>query len=250
MRHYIETIKTIFAIAGKERRAVVQMFAASIIKGVLILLPPIATAGIIAVITNNERSFHEVWLYVGLFLIFYIAYFIVYSFEYKAYITLSNYYRQDVQQQLFEHVANNESIFEKFSRGKITTTCSEDVLYVVDIIDTASSAVAGFIQIIIIFLIFIYYNTIAAFIAFAVIATYLIIMNDNAKMVSKYYEGTRKYQDKNVDILSQMLSNVKQVTSLNMMPNLSKKLTKSHLDYNAQNIYILILIFTCSLIVF
>ena len=59
-------------------------------------------------------------------------------------------------------------------------------------------------------------------------------MNKNSRMVAKYYEGTRKYQDKIIDVLNQMLGNLKQVKSLNIMPNLTKRLEKSRKSYDQQ----------------
>jgi ATP-binding cassette subfamily B protein len=53
-------------------------------------------------------------------------------------------------------------------------------------------------------------------------------------MIAKYYEGTRKYQDKNIDILNQMLGNLKQIKSFNIMPNLTKRLDRTRKEYDNQ----------------
>ena len=63
---------------------------------------------------------------------------------------------------------------------------------------------------------------------------YLKLMNNNSKKVSKYYEGTRKYEDKVIDILNQMLANLKQVKTLNMMPKLNKNLDKTRKKWKEQ----------------
>ena len=59
-------------------------------------------------------------------------------------------------------------------------------------------------------------------------------MNNNSKNVSKYYEGTRKYEDKVIDTLNQMLINLKQVKSLNMMPSLDKRLDKTRAKWKEE----------------
>lgn len=63
---------------------------------------------------------------------------------------------------------------------------------------------------------------------------YLILMNTNSKKVSKYYEGTRKYEDQVVDTLNQMLVNLKQIKSLHLMPNLDKKMNKTRKKWSQE----------------
>lgn len=149
------------------------------------------------------------------------------NWNYYTYTVLANYYHLEVQKMLFEHVANNDSIFNKISKGKIVDTTSDDVRYLVDVLNAASEALMRFLQLIVIFIIFSSYNIIVALMAMLIDFVYLILMNNNSKKVSKYYEGTRKYEDKVIDTLNQMLINLKQVKSLNMMPNLNKKLDKT-----------------------
>lgn len=225
MKRYIETVKTLLSIANGKPWTVVQMFISCCFFHLSSLLPPIATSGIIAVITNNNLN--GIWFYVILYLIFYIIYFTMRNWNYHTYTTLANYYHIEVQRKLFDHVANNDLIFDKISKGKIVDTCGDDIRYLVDVFDSASQALMRLIQLIIIFIIFIYYNIFVAIAVLILDYIYLKIMNNNSKKVSKYYEGTRKYEDKVLDILNQMLANLKQVKTLNMMPNLNHKLDKT-----------------------
>lgn len=235
MKRYFDTVKTLTKIANDKFVVVIEMFASCCLYNLSSLLPPIATSGIIAVITEN--NFNGIWFYVLLYLLFYVLYFSMLNWNYYTYTILANYYHLEVQKKLFEHVASNDSIFNKISKGKIVDTTSDDIRYLVDVMDAGSEALMRFIELIVIFLIFSFYNIIVALIALAINILYLILMNNNSKRVAKYYEGTRKYEDKVIDTLNQMLVNLKQVKSLNMMPNLNKKLDKTRIKWSQEYKY-------------
>lgn len=232
MRRYFETFARLLKIANKKRWVIVQMFISIGLHNIASLLPPIATSGIIASITNN--NFDGIWYFVVLYLIFYILYFGTLKWNYATYTSLADYYHLEVQKNLFEKVANNDAIFSKISKGKIIETCSDDVRYLVDVIDTFSKAIMQIIKLLVIFGIFLSYNIFVASMVLVLDLLYLSLMNNNSKQVSKYYEGTRKYEDKIIDILNQMLSNLRQVKTLNMMPNLNKKLDKTRIKWREQ----------------
>ena len=233
MHNHFEVIRQIISLAPGKKFEIVQMFISNMLYNLASLLPPLATSGIIAVLTDHGE-FRAIWFYVILYLLFYVLQFASLSWNYHVYVKLSHHYYSIVQQELFEHIANNDSILEKISKGKITDTCSEDVSYIVYAVDAASDAFTGLIQLVVIFVIFAGYNIWIALIALLIDVVYLHIMNNNSHKIAKYYEGTRKYQDKIIDILNQMLGNLKQVKSLNIMPNLTKRLNKSRKDYDAQ----------------
>lgn len=120
MRRYFDTVKTLLKIANGKFFVVIQMFVSCCLYNLSNLLPPIATAGIIAAITNN--NFNGIWYYVLLYLVFYTIYFSMLNWNYYTYTVLANYYHLEVQKMLFEHVANNDSMFNKISKGKIVDT--------------------------------------------------------------------------------------------------------------------------------
>ena len=144
------------------------------------------------------------------------------------------YYQTNISKKLFNHVVDNDSILNKISKGKIVTTCSEDVRNLVDVVDTASESLVGLIKIIIILLIFARYNIITALIVLVLDGFYLILMSNNSKKISKYYDGQRKYEDRIIDTLSQMLNNIKKVKSLSLSSNLSKKIDKERASWEIQ----------------
>ena len=232
MKRYVQIFKNLLKIDNNKLFVIIQMFLSSGINNITSLLPPIATSGIIAMITNN--NFDGIWYFVVLYIIFYLMYFGSLYWNYHTYTVLADYYHLNVQKMLFEKVANNEAIFEKFSKGKIIETCSDDIRYLVDVIDCIVKATMSIVKLVIIFIIFMYYNIIVATIVLVLDLLYLKLMNDNSKKVSKYYEGTRKYEDKIIDILNQMLSNLKQVKTLNMMPKLNVNLDKTRKKWKEQ----------------
>lgn len=232
MKRYLEIFKTLLQIANNKKWLVVQMFISSGLNNIASLLPPIATSGIIGMITNN--NFGGIWYYVVLYLIFYCMYFGTLHWNYYTYTVLADYYHLEVQKMLFEKVANNDAIPDKISKGKIVDTCSDDIRYLVDVVDCAVKASMSIVKLLIIFLIFMYYNIFVATIVLILDLIYFKLMNDNSKKVSKYYEGTRKYEDKIIDILNQMLTNLKQVKTLNLMPKLNINLDKTRKKWKEQ----------------
>lgn len=225
MKRYFDIFKTIMRIADKKKGMVVQMFISCCLYNVAGLLPPLATSGIIAAITEN--NFNGIWIYVLMYLLFYIAYFGCLRWNYYTYTILADYYHLEVQKDLFDHVISNDTIFSKMSKGKVIETCSDDIRYLVDIVDCASEALMGILKLVVILFIFCYYNVFVALFAFVVDFIYLKLMNTNSKKISKHYEGTRKYEDKIIDTFNQSLSNLKQVKSLNIMDSLNNKLDKT-----------------------
>lgn len=225
MKRYIETVKKLMTIAPQKKWTVVSMFLSCFLYNIASLLPPLATSGIIAAVTAKQLG--GIWIYVGLYLLFYFLYFSALKWNYYTYTVLADYYHIEVQKDLFNHISNNDSIFDKISKGKIIETCSDDIRYLVDVMNNASKSLMGILKIVVIFFIFCYYNIFVAIFAIGLDLLYLGLMNENAKRVSKFYEGTRKYEDKIIDIFNQMLMNLKQVRSLNLMDKLNHNLDKS-----------------------
>lgn len=232
MKRYLNIFRSLLKIANDKKFVIVQLFLSSALCSIFSLLPPIATSGIIAMITSS--NFNGVLHYSLLYIIFYILYFSSLHCNYYMYTVLANYYHMEVQKKLFDKIANNDLISEKISKGKILETCSDDIRYLVDVVDTVANATTRIIQLLIIFVIFMYYNIFVATAVLILDLVYLKLMNLNSKNVSRYYEGTRKYEDKIIDVLNQMLISLKQVKVLNLMPNLNLNIDKSRKRWKMQ----------------
>lgn len=233
MRHYYTIIRNVLDIIPGHRFEIANMFISNLLYNLAGLLPPVATAGIVGVLTNGKQ-FQDIWFYVVLYLVFYIIGFAILWWNCQIYNRLSKIYYNVAQQKLFDHIVNNDTILEKISKGKIADTCSEDVSQLIYVIDSTSTVVTGIAQLIVIGFIFASYNIPVALFAIATDILYICIMSKNSRGVAKYYEGTRKYNDKIIDILTQMLGSLKQVKSLNIMPRLDGHLSKSRESYDAQ----------------
>ena len=225
MKKYIIIFKNLLSIANKKIGTIICMFISSALMNISSLLPPIATSGIIAVLT--EGNINGIWFYVILYIIFYILYFSSYHWNYYTYRVLAEYYHIEVQKKLYNHLAENETIFEQISKGKVIDTCNDDIRYLVDVVDEVVESVMGVFKLLIIACIFIFYSVPIAIFVVVLDFFYIILMNKNANKIAKYYEGTRKYDDQMGDILSQMIGNIKQIKSFNLMPKLNLNLDKS-----------------------
>ena len=69
MKRYISTVRTLFSIASDKLLAIICMFISCSLYNLSSLLPPVATSGIIAVVTQG--NFSGIWYYVLLYLVFY-----------------------------------------------------------------------------------------------------------------------------------------------------------------------------------
>ena len=232
MRRYVDTIKTLLSIANGKPFLVVQLFISQGLYALTALLPPLATSGIIAVITNN--NFDGIWYYVVLYFVFYAVHYATNYWNFKMYTILAEYYHFAIQQKLFAHIINHDSIFNNISQAEISSTCTDDIRYPIDALDCAACALMSFIQAVVIFMVFSYYNILVALIALGFDLLYLYVMNQNSRKVAHFYEGTRKYEDKVNDILNQMIVNRRQVKTLNILPSLNKRLGKTQTEWSKQ----------------
>lgn len=225
-RNYLNILHDFKEITkGRRSGFVFFMFISSGLSHIFSLLPPLASSAIIAVIADGDMGF--VTIYGLLFLFFYFLYFVALYFKYFSYTKLAECYHIEVQKDLFEVIASNDDILKKVSKGKIMDICNTDICYIVDVIDSFIEAIMNLVKVVVLFFIFIHYNIwVGAFVVIIDII-YFILMDYNSSNVSKYYEGQRKYDDRLIDILNQMLSNLRQVKTLNLISNLNVKLTKT-----------------------
>ena len=226
MKRYFDIFRKVIDMAPGHKLSLISLFVSDFLNSIATLLPPVATAGIIAVISNGSE-FKDIWLYVILYIVFCIIQYAALAWNYHVFTDLSIYYYNTTQLRIFEHVTNNDSILEKISKGKITDTYSEDISYLVNVVDETSSTITGLVQLIVIFFIFASHNILVALFAAVIDFIYIFVMNRNSRYVAKYYEGTRKYNDKMVDVLNQILGSLRQVKSLNIMDGLTKKTAKT-----------------------
>ena len=77
----------------------------------------------------------------------------------------------------FHHVAENDTILDHISHATIADTCSDDVQYIIDVINDFSYAVGGFVQLAIIFVIFGFNNLFIALLALVIDLIYIILTN-------------------------------------------------------------------------
>ncbi len=225
-RNYLNIFDDFRVITKKQsKKYVFLMLISSAFHHIFSLLPPIAAAGIIAMVT--EENMNLVFFYGCLFLFFYFLYFFALYWKYFSYKKLGEMYHTEIQDYLFEIIASNDDILTKISKGKIMDVCNTDIGYTVDVVDAFIGAIMNLIKIIILFFIFLHYSILVGSLVVVLVIFYFLLMDSNSLAVSKCYEGERKYDDKVIDILNQMLANLKQVKTLNLMTNLNKKLWKT-----------------------
>lgn len=210
LRNYLDIFNDFRVITkDQSKKYIFLMLLSSGLYHIFSLLPPIATAGIIAMVTEEKMSL--VFLYGGLFLFFYFLYFFALYWKHFSYKKLGEMYHTKVQENLFEIIASNDDILSKISKGKIMDVCSTDITYIVDVVDAFVGAIMNLAKVFILFFIFLHYSVFVGTMVIVLDLLYFFLMDANSASVSKCYEGERKYNDKAIDILSQMLANLDSV---------------------------------------
>ena len=219
---YIQYFKDMMYITGEKTSTIVWYFIFFMAEEGAQLLPPIALAGIIGVLTNGG-GVNEILVWALLFLVFQGMYFLSRAIVWEMYARIGKKMHMLLQQKIFEHVVNNDGIFDDLSRGKILATCTDDIRWVVDVIDCSVGAVTKIIKLVIIFVVFASNNIWVAIVALLFVVIYMILMDKNARKYSKYFDGSRKYEDKAAEVFNQTISNVKQVKMMNLLPSMLRK---------------------------
>ncbi|MBR2989526.1 ABC transporter ATP-binding protein [Candidatus Saccharibacteria bacterium] len=210
----IEAFRNVRKITKGGTRYVVGHFVCEAIMNLAQLLPPIATAGIIGVLTSGE-DINNVWMWAILYLVFYATFYIPRIICWIDYEHLAEYYHVYIQKKLMEHVVDNDAIFDEVSKGKIIATCTDDIRWAVDVIDCSAMIFGKALRLLLIFGVFAANNIWVACLAALVDLIYVLLMNKNSKKYAKHFDGSRKYEDKAVDILNQLITNSKQIKAMN-----------------------------------
>lgn len=219
---YIDTLKDVMKITKGKKSLVVMSFVAQTLFSFAWLLPPIATAQIINILTEGG-DIMQVWLWAGLYIVFFAAYYLPRMWDWSVYRDLAAYYHIHIQKKLMEHIINNDAIFEDVSKGKIIATCTDDVRWVVDVVDCAAAMFSKVLRLLAIFVVFAINNIWVAIAATLIDVIYFALMDKNSRKYAKYYNSSRKYEDRAADILNQEIANSKQIRAMDFMPELNKK---------------------------
>ena len=204
MKQYIEIIKNLFKVAGGKKHLTFLMFFSSAAYNLAGLLPPLATAGIIRMIT--EEKFHEVWKYAGLYLVFYAIYFAFMRINYYAYTKMAEFYHITLQERIFDNINAHPEVLEKVPKGRVLDSFSDDIRWMVDGVNVAVEATIRVIQLLIIFGIFLFNDLTIGAIAVLVDLLYLLILNANAKREAKGYAAARRAEDKAIGAFNEMVT--------------------------------------------
>ena len=204
MGQYIEIVQNLRKVAGRKRHLDYLLFASSAMYNFVELLPPIATAGIIRMIT--VENFSGIWIYVGLYIGFYVLYFGFLRINNYAYTRIAEFYHITLQERVFKSIEQHPEILEKIPQGRVLDAFADDVRWVVDAVNVATEAVLQFIRLLIIFVIFLTQDFVVGLIAIFVDVVYLLILNGNAREEAKHYAGARKAEDKVISAFTEMVN--------------------------------------------
>ena len=219
---YLDYYRDMKEVANQKDSTFVWYTLLELIVQGLLLLPPIATAGIVGVLTNNG-SIYEILNLAMLYVIFYAIYTFFRMLVYRCYRNMAKKFHILLQEKLIGHIFNNDEIFSEYSRGKLIAVCTDDIRWPVDVIDCLAAAISRIIKIIITFVIFAFYNVNIAVVALLIDVIYILLMNKNNRKYSRHFDGSRKYEDKTTEIIGQMIPNLKQIKMMDAVESIKTK---------------------------
>lgn len=219
---YTETLRDVLKITNHKKGLILAAFVSQVIFNFAWLLPPVATSQIINILTDGG-DMSQIWLWAGLYLVFFAMYYFPRLWDWYVYRDLAAYYHIYIQKRLMEHVINNDAIFEEVSKGKIIATCTDDIRWVVDGVDCVAMMFSRVLRLLVIFVVFAVNNIWVAVAATLIDVVYFALMDKNSRQYAKYYNSSRKYEDRAADILNQEIANSRQIKAMNFMAPLNKK---------------------------
>lgn len=203
MKQYVDILRNLHRVAGRRRDLDFMMFASSAAYNLVGLLPPVATAGIVRVITEGE--FSGIWMYVGMYVGFYVLYFAFMRLNNYVYTKMAEFYHITLQTRVFEKVAENAELLEKVPTGRMMDTFADDIRWMVDGVNVATEAALQLIRLGIIFVIFLTQDVMTGTIAILVDVLYLLVLNANAREEARRYANARKQEDKAIGAFAEMV---------------------------------------------
>ena len=203
MGQYIEIIRNIRKVAGRKRHLDYLLVASSAAYNLAGLLPPLATAGIVRMIT--EENFSGIWIYVGMYLGFYVLYFGFMRINKYMYTKIDEFYHITLQERLFKFVEQNPEVLKKMPKGRAIDIFADDIRWVVDGVDSGTEAGLKFVRLLIIFVIFLTQDLLVGAVAITIDVLYLILMNKNAKEEARCYANARKAEDRAISAFTEMI---------------------------------------------
>ncbi len=204
MKQYIDIIRNLRKVAGRKRHLDWLLFGSSAAYNLIGLLPPLATAGIIRMVT--ESNFAGIWIYVGMYLGLYALYFIFMRINNYTYTRMAEFYHITLQERIFKNVEKHPEVLDKATIGQTMDTFADDIRWMVDGVNVATEAFLQIIRLLIIFGIFLMEDLRVGLIAVLVDALYLFVLNRNAKEEARKYASARRAEDKAISAFSELVS--------------------------------------------
>lgn len=204
MKQYVEIIRNLRRVAGRRRHLDYLMLFSSAAYNLAGLLPPLATSGIIRMITEDNYS--GIWVYVGMYVGFYALYFGFLRINHYAYMRMAEFYHVSLQERMFKNVEQHPELLEKMPEGRVIDTFADDIRWVVDGVNVAYEALLLLIRLLIIFVIFLTQDLLIGLIAVFVDLIYLWLLNGNAKEEAKRYGNARKVEDRVISAFTEMIN--------------------------------------------
>ncbi len=204
MKQYVEIVRNLFRVAGRRHDLSFLLLGSSAAYNLAGLLPPLATAGIVRVVTEGE--FEKIWGYVGMYVGFYALYFGFLRLNNYAYTKMAEFYHISLQERLFRAVDLRPEILEKVPRGRVMDTFADDVRWMVDGVNVATEALLQGIRLAIIFGIFLLRDVRIGVMVVMADVLYLLVLNGNAREEARRYGNARKAEDRAISAFSEMVS--------------------------------------------
>ena len=230
---YIQYYKDMKEITGVKTSRFIIYTALHIVMEGALLLPPVATAGIIGVLTSGG-TIAQIFGWAVFYIVSYAIYTSARTTVWRIYMNTAKQFHINVQKKLLEHITINNGIFDELSRGKVIATCTDDIRWLVDVFDCSACAISKVTNLVIILIIFFVSSFWVAIVALLVNVIYMILMGKNNRNYHKHFDGCRKYEDKTANIINDIAINSNQIRAMNLFPAMLRKYGNAVIKWSEQ----------------
>lgn len=226
IKRYYDIIKKFFDFNACDKNILFHLFFSAFIRSISLLTIPFVSAKIIEYATSG--NFRVTFLFAILFLICSLIYVMCHHYNYTSYEKHCIFTHNKLQQLILNKVTTYDENFTKnISTSYIVNTSFNDIGEVMQIPDKIFDAFAELANIIIAFVILSNVNIYIGIFTVCLNILAITVLERNLKMRDYYLAGQRKYQDRNSELMGQVLDGNKEIKAFNMEKSLQGYLEKN-----------------------
>lgn len=230
MRYYISLVKTFFSFGATDRKLLINLAFALLLRMIAGLLIPLASAAVIDAATDQD--FPRAFILTGVFFLVTAAYIGFGHLNYKAYAKNAEYIHDALQRKILNKVVTLDQEHHKtLSRSEIVNTGFQDVTTCQRIPDYLFEIILKSVSIFADAVILVFIDPLIGGIALALTFASAVIFIAHMKKRDHYAELRRAHQDEISSLMNQIIDGHKEVHAFNLEYKLKEILNREKRDW-------------------